>query len=86
MSMCPKCGSEEFISMVPNKYKCGSSDFRGRPGTFNQSDECKNSAYTPKYQRLFAKILLCQTGFDKQDLDDIVSIVKEDFKDNENNY
>lgn len=42
--------------------------------------------YSPKYQRLFAKILLCQTGFDKQDLDDIVSIVKEDFKDNENNY
>lgn len=42
--------------------------------------------YSPKYQRLFAKVLLCQTGFTKQDLDDIVSIVFSDFKENDINY
>ncbi len=39
-----------------------------------------------KYTRLYAKILACQIGFTKQDLDEVISIVKQDFIDNENNY
>jgi len=39
-----------------------------------------------KYTRLYAKILACQIGFTKQDLDEIVSIVKQDFAETETNY
>lgn len=39
-----------------------------------------------KYTRLYAKMLACQIVFTKQDLDEVVSIVKQDFIDNENNY
>ena len=44
-SGCPVCGAEEISAMTPRTvYKCGSSDYDQRPGTFNQSDQCKDKS------------------------------------------
>jgi hypothetical protein len=45
-----------------------------------------NSPNDKKYTRLYAKILGCQIHFSKQDLDEIISIVKQDFPEPINNY
>jgi len=40
---CPNCGSVEVEANTPRTtYKCGSSDYDQRPGTFKQSGECTN--------------------------------------------
>ena len=39
---CPRCGKEEIEVNTPKTvYGCGSSDYDKRPGTFIQSDDCK---------------------------------------------
>lgn len=39
---CSRCGSEEAEANSPwTVYKCGSKDYDQRPGTFKQSDDCK---------------------------------------------
>lgn len=41
---CPKCGAIEIDSMSPlTTYECGSADYDQRPGTFKQSEKCKES-------------------------------------------
>lgn len=43
MENCPKCNSEEIEANTPRTtYSCGSSDYDQRPGTFIQSENCKN--------------------------------------------
>lgn len=39
---CPACGAEEVESNTPRTtYACGSSDYDGRPGTFQPGDKCE---------------------------------------------
>lgn len=52
----------------------------------NQYDTQDQQIIDKRYNRLFAKVLYCQTGFQIQDLDEIISIVREDFKEQETNY
>lgn len=41
---CPKCGATETDTMTPRTtYECGSSDYDQRPGTFIQSEKCKQN-------------------------------------------
>jgi hypothetical protein len=41
-SCCPKCGAPEVEAMtLRTKYRCGSSDYDQRPGTFKQVFKCK---------------------------------------------
>jgi hypothetical protein len=41
MEKCPKCGAPEVDWNGPaTHYKCGSSDYDQRPGTFKQSIAC----------------------------------------------
>lgn len=43
-SGCPECGAEEVEAETPRTvYSCGSSDYDQRPGTFKQSENCKNA-------------------------------------------
>ena len=45
---CPKCGSIEIDSMTPfTTYECGSRDYDQRPGTFRQSELCKEKEDKP---------------------------------------
>ena len=38
---CKECGASEIPAMTPRTvYKCGSSDYDRRPGTFKQSENC----------------------------------------------
>ena len=40
---CPKCNANEVEANTPRTvYECGSSDYDARPGTFQQSADCKN--------------------------------------------
>lgn len=44
-SKCPKCGAPEVEAATAfTVYKCGSLDYDQRPGTFNQSDQCKDKS------------------------------------------
>ncbi|QGY75120.1 hypothetical protein CF8_0064 [Aeromonas phage CF8] len=42
MSCCPKCKAKEVEKSHPRTYyKCGSSDYDQRSGTFKQGKDCK---------------------------------------------
>lgn len=44
MSKCPKCSAIEIEAITPRTvYKCGSSDYDQRSGTFEQSQQCKDN-------------------------------------------
>jgi hypothetical protein len=56
VTRCPKCNSEEVEAMTPRTiYSCGSSDYDQRPGTFLQSDKCKQNDTVSELDKLAYK-------------------------------
>lgn len=40
--LCPKCKATEVEALTPRTvYACGSSEYDNRPGTFKQSEHCR---------------------------------------------
>lgn len=66
---CPECGAKEISSMTPKTvYKCGSSDYDQRQGSFVRSEECKRqNPSTEKLQEILNRIIERSVEYSKEE-------------------